>query len=214
MKTKFTHKMQDLYQSEYAPRVHEMLDAGYSCNKIAEYLKDAGYPIACSTLTKYAEIRRAMLMEQEEPIVPSNAIVPYAKDTEVIPPSSHEDRTRKMLLMEFEALDTIIVKGYEAVKKIQPEDITPKLMMDAIRLKNELTGGEHGGLTKYGYNTLRRVENDKWKKVIRFMLSFIPKEDHAEVLRGVEQIEEEAYSGTPWYDEYMRARSSYGDTNG
>lgn len=188
-----SHRIQQLTESEYAPTVNSMLDAGKSAAEVCAYLNAQGFRISTTTLYKYSKMRREGLLE-------SIANPPAELRAEDIQP-------RDRLLTELQALDMLIEKGYEAIKEMTPEEVTPKMFMEAIRLKYELTGGSHAFLTEYGYNSIRQVEDQKWRAVLKFLMVYVPEERRAEVLEGVEQIERNVYEGTPWYGEYMKAKA-------
>lgn len=180
--------------SECGETVNRMLDAGESPNSVHKYIQSQGFNISLPTVYKYAGIRRAGLM------------APTEQEAEPFIMSEGDRQQRQRMLTELEALDMLIEKGYQAIKKMNPEDVTPKIMMDAIKLKYELTGGNHAFLTEYGFNSIRQLEDKRWRLVIQFMMTYIDQERIPEVQQGVEQIEESILSGTPWQDEYLKAK--------
>lgn len=154
-------KIQLLMNSEHAEKINSMLDAGKSANNVHKYLNSQGFSISLPTVYKYSDMRREGLLEKvrmtaqpktDEGAQMSDMCGPYADDA--------DDAAGARLLTELEALDALIEKGYKAITEMEPEEVTPKLMMDAIRLKNELTGGNHALLTGYGYSSLKAL-NDK-----------------------------------------------------
>lgn len=208
---KMTPKIEQIMRSEHAQTINEMLDAGRSPNNVQKYLASVGFDVSAPTLYKYSNMRRQGLLEDVGNAAAETALMPVEKDEQsalVLSPVGAESHAQKRLRTEIEALDALIDKGYEGIKKLDPNDVPPKLMMDAIRLKNELTGGSHAQLTEYGFSSLKQLEDKKWRLVVQFMMSFITEEQQAEVQRGVEEIEESVYSGTPWQDEYVRAKES------
>lgn len=194
MSAKITPMIQQLMESEYAETINAMLDAGDSPNTVHKYLESNGYVVSNSLVYKYAGIRTQQLLAPDKDY---SGIV-----------SENESNARKRLLKELDVLDMIIDKGYQAIQEIEPADITPKLTMDAIRLKNELTGGAHQFLTERGYKSLRRLEERKWNVVIQYMMTFIDEGRQAEVQQGVEDIEEWIYAGTPWQDDHIQAKQA------
>lgn len=196
-----TPKVEQLMRSEYAPEINRMLDAGDSPRSVHKYLESVGFKISAPTVYKYSNMRSAGLLEKEKPNVPDTVT-----GTPDEPPKELEVTSAPRLRSELELLDRIIEKGFEAVKEIEPEEITPKIAMDAIRLKNELTGGNHACLTEYGYYQLKALHEREWEMVIRYLMTLIPEELHDEVRRHVEEIEESVYMGTPWQDEYLRSK--------
>lgn len=186
---KIQPKIDKLMHSEYAAAINAMLDEGQSPHRVYKYLRDAEFPISVQSVYKYAEIRKKELQNQV-----------------IVSDGADQERTR--LLREIEALDLLIEKGYEAIKDMDAAEVSPKLLMEAIKLKNELTGGNHAFLTEYGYNSIRQLEDKRWRLVIPFMLSYIDEGRQQEVQQGVEQIEESVFSGTPWQEEYRKAREA------
>ena len=78
--------------------------------------------------------------------------------------------------------------------------------MDAIKLKNELTDGNHGFLTNYGMEQLRAIEQNKYELIMNHLISYIPEDKRGEAVSAIEQIEDEYYQGTEYYEEYLRAK--------
>lgn len=189
-------KIEQLMRSEHAKRVNEMLDAGRSATEAHKYLASAGFSISRPTVYKYAEMRRGGLLEDAA----------AAQEAAAQARKEHDERMQQRLLTELEAIDALIDKGYQAVKEMDAREVSPRLLMDAIRLKNELTGGNHAFLTSYGYASIKKLDDQRWETVIEFLLSYIAEDRQNEVLRGIESIEESIYQGTPWYEEYLAAR--------
>lgn len=207
---KVSPKLELLMRSEHIGTVNGMLDAGDSPNAIKRYLDSVGFSISAPSMYKYADLYRQGLLD--EAAAQMSTLPVTSDEAETIPAPDSEAAQR--LRSELEALDTLIEKGCEAVRQIEPKDVTPKIMMEAIRLKNELTGGNHAFLTEYGYKSLKKLEDKKWQLVISFVMSYIQEEQRQQVQMGVAEIEESVYKGTPWHDEYLRARKGEEEVDG
>ena len=77
--------------------------------------------------------------------------------------------------------------------------------MDAIKLKNDLTDGNHGFLTNFGMEQLREIEQGKYELIFQHLLSYIPEEQREEAIDRVSLIEDEYYQTTDYYEEYVSA---------
>ena len=119
---------------------------------------------------------------------------------------SNEFKTSKdKLKSEIDALDLIIQRGYDSLLQNPDKDVNPRILMEAIRLKNDLTDGNHGFLTNYGMEHLRNIENAKYQLIIEHLLEYIPEDKKSESLNQISFIEEEYYKQTDYYEEYLRA---------
>lgn len=199
---KVTPKISELMRSEHIGEVNRMLDAGKSPGNVHKYLVAAGYQISAPTVYKYARMRQEKLLDSAQGETESEAGTEEAWEI--------DEAAKGRLLTEVQALDALIEKGAQAVREMDPKEVTPKLMMDAIRLKQELTGGDHAQLTVYGYKSLKSLEDQRWHRVLEFMMQFIRDDQMEEVRIGVEQIEASIFEGTPWQDEYLQAKAKAG----
>ena len=86
-------------------------------------------------------------------------------------------------------------------------------MMDAIKLKNELTDGNHGFLTNYGMEQLRAIEQNKYDLIIQHLISYIPEELREEAIDKIDEIEDEYYQTTDYYEEYLRAKGTLSEND-
>lgn len=186
-----TPKMNELAASPLAGKAHEMLDAGVSPRRVRQYLEENGFHVSDQFIYKYAAMRQTELLSLDE---------------ENAGELSEQDRKQRgRLLTEIQALDLIIEKGYEAIRNLEPEEITPKLLMEAIRLKNELTGGNHQFLTEYGFNSIRKLDTRRWEAVTQYMFAYIDDDKQTEVMEGIEKLERRIYRGTPFEADYDKA---------
>lgn len=193
-----TPKVEQLMRSKHIQTVNEMLDNGSSPNSVHRYLLSVGFKISAPTVYRYSELRRNGMLGATAENTPA-----AESDVQMLPV---DDTVRDRLMTELHALDMLIEKGYQAIQEMPPEDVTPKLMMDAIRLKNELTGGSHATLTEYGFRELKKLEATCVQLVVQYMLKFVDEDKQAEVLRAIAEIEERVYAGTPWQAEYEKVR--------
>ena len=197
MQKGLTPKIDMLMRSEHIGTVNEMLDAGMSVYSVEQYLRSVGFEISRPTLCRYRDMRKECLLEGCEATL-GELITEPAHD-----PSGTASRR---MLTELQALDALIEKGYQAIQEMEASEVTPKMLLDAIRAKHELTGGTHAMLTHYGYTSLKQLEDQRWQMVMQFMMTFIADGQKDEVRRGVAEIEEQVFVGTPWQDEFLRSR--------
>lgn len=115
--------------------------------------------------------------------------------------------TAEKLKSEIDALDKIIQGGYNTLLEWADRPIAPKTMMDAIKLKYELTDGNHGFLTNYGMEQLRAIEQGKYELLMQHLITYIPEDKRQEAIDKLEVLEDEYYQKTPYYEEYLRSRA-------
>ncbi|WP_317906429.1 hypothetical protein [Bacillus subtilis] len=108
----------------------------------------------------------------------------------------------KRIKSEAEILDRIIDLGGQTLERM--EVISPDMALKAIKLKHDLTGGEHNGLTVYGIEELRLREAALESALTAVMLKYVPEEQHEAMLTDMEKSMEEYYESIGMGDEYKR----------
>jgi oligoribonuclease (3'-5' exoribonuclease) len=92
---------------------------------------------------------------------------------------------------ELEVLDTIIDLGMNALS--QSPTIKIETALKAIELKNKLTDGKHAGLTGYGLDQLRELEQAKFNAMIEVVLKYVPEDKHEELDAAIAAAERQFY---------------------
>jgi hypothetical protein len=88
---------------------------------------------------------------------------------------------------ELELLDSVIHLGMAAM--YAAPSIKIETALKAIELKNKLTGGAHAGLTGYGLDQLRELEQAKFSAVIEVVRKYIPDDKIEELEQAISAAE-------------------------
>jgi hypothetical protein len=111
---------------------------------------------------------------------------------------------------ELEVLDLMIDKGMKTLMTVYEKYPLPvEYLLKAIEVKHKVTGGTHDGLTSYGIEELRDIEQRKFKVVLGVLLRFIPSEKLEEAKKAIETIEYEFYKSVGYLEEYEKLKGSH-----
>ncbi len=199
MNERISPKLIDLCKWKHIQQVNDKLDAGDSPNSVCTFINKNGFKISTPLIYEYAKMRKKALVDGlniEHMIGIANK--PLAEQAPKDPKSK--------LKSEIDALDLIIQQGHATLIEWADRPIAPKVMMDAIKLKNELTDGNHGFLTNFGMEQLRAIEQNKYQLIIEHLISFIPEDIRDTAVEQIDTIEYDYYSQTEYFEEYLRAR--------
>lgn len=202
MEEKMSPKLAALCRWKHIDEVNNRLDQGDSPNSVATFINKNGFKISVPMVYDYAKLRKKALVDGiniEHMIGVSSKPLVDKSD-----PSTRS--TAEKLKSEIDALDKIIQGGYNTLLEWADRPIAPKTMMDAIKLKYELTDGNHGFLTNYGMEQLRSIEQNKYELLMQHLISYIPEDKRQEAIDRLEVLEDEYYRATPYYEEYLRSR--------
>lgn len=203
---KIPPKLKDLAVWEHIDEVNRMLDMGETPNSVHKWINKHGFKISPPLVYDYAKLRKyavvnSMTMEKILGIEKSKQ--PKMKTGE----SFNQRKTK--LTSELDAIDAIIDMGYNSIQTIWKDKPIPiSILMQAIKLKNELTDNQHGFLTPYGIEQLTLMEKEKYQVLTDTLLQFVPEEQREEALNAMEEAEENYYkncSSSQYYEEYLRA---------
>lgn len=199
---KLTPKLQELCLWDKIDKVNAMLDDGESPGSVHTWIVRNGFRISHPLVYEYANIRKDAIAKG----LTMDHLLGTVPNRDIVDKKDEMTRVRiSNLRSEIDALDLVIQKGYENLVHMDAP-IPVNLMMTAIKLKSELTGGYNGYLTNYGLEQLRDVEQKKYEVIIAHLLSFIPENKREQAAKSLETVEEEYYKGTEFYDEYLRAK--------
>lgn len=195
-------KLIELSKWEHADEVNLKLDRGESPKEVCRWINENGFSISAPMVYDYAKLRHKAIVDgismEKAFSVQRMPVITVSNDAEV-------KTVVSKLRSEIDALDLVIMRGYETLKEFADAPVNPKLMMDAIKLKNDLTDGHHGYLTQYGMQELRKIENEKFQILIEHLLTYIPDNLKQEAVDKMAILEDEFYQTTPYYEEYLRA---------
>lgn len=195
-------KLVALCKWEHIDELNEQLDNGVSPNALVSWIKDKGFNISLPMVYKYQALRNKAIQQKVavESLVGIIQPEPMPMDT-----PSNIAQTRR-LKSEISALDTIIQRGYDTLNQMADMPVQPRLMMDAIKLKNELTGGTHAFLTPYGLDEFRELEMGRCNALIEVLMQFIPADVQEQAVDAVTKAEDDYYQGTPYYRDYLSSQ--------
>lgn len=203
-------KLEMLLAWNKRPFVDKMLDDGDSPNKVHKWITDNGLELSVPTVYTYAKKRKEAIMNgvkfeiiKEKKGSSGSATKQNAQkksggakkekdDTQTQEDKKQLNRTVKRVMSELEILDAVIDKGFSTLQ--QMEVISPDMALKAIKLKHEITGGEHQGITMYGIEQIRLREAARENAMMTIMLEFVPEEKHDELLDKMEKATREYYA--------------------
>lgn len=206
MSTKVSPKLVELSKQKFIAKVNEMLDNDESPNQVCAYINKQGFKISVPMIYEYAKIRKkamvnGLTMQELVTNVTANRDAESALTTLSDEPTK---QYKSHLRNELDALDMIIQNGFETLKKLG-DNIPPRLLMDAIRLKNELTDGNHMFLTPYGIQQLKEIEANKYQLLMEHLIEYIPEDKREQAISELAILEDEYYQKTPYYEEFLRS---------
>lgn len=204
-------KLLELTKWEKIDKVNSMLDDGVSPAKVCEWINKNGFSISVPLIYDYNKMRKQAMIEgiQVTKIINPIQRIPVINSKEK--QTEHYQDNRNKLKNELDALDHLIQKGYETLVAYEDRPVSPKLMMEAISLKNNLTKGNHMNLTDYGIEYLKELEQKKFQVVLETLLQFVPEDERNQAIEAIEQAEDEFYKDTEYYDEYLKAKGETPD---
>lgn len=203
-KIKLSPKLAEFVKWEKIQTVNEMLDAGDSPNAVCKWVNKNGFKISVPLLYDYAKIRSQAVLNgiTMEKILG----ITQSANTATIQQGTHYNSKRERLRNEIDALDKVIEMGYDTLQKYSEDKPMPiSMMMQAIKLKSELTDNYFNGMTMYGLEQMTLMEKQKYDVIMQVLMEFVPEEVRQEAVDAMSLAEEEFYQNSPYYEDYLRA---------
>lgn len=214
LETKY-YKLERLVKWEGVNKVNDMLMAGIPPRTVSDWCKEHGFDISHPKLYEYKEILQEAISKH---ITVERLLgIGAPKRSPVLLQAAGIAPVRNMVKSEMEVLDDIIQLGYNSL--LDSTTVKFQDAMKAIELKNKLTGGTHGGLTNYGLDQLRALEQAKFQAVLEVVLTYLPEDKHNDVYEAMVKAEREYYEtqAPEFLEEYERSLEeevgSYGDSD-
>lgn len=198
----FSPKLIELCKWKHIDEVNKRLDQGDSPNSVCDFINQNGFKISRPLIYQYAKLRKKAIVDG----LNIEHMLGIASQPIIDRSSTSNKSAAAKLKSEIDALDLLIQGGFRTLQEWGDRPIAPKTMMDAIKLKNDLTDGNHGFLTNYGMEQLRAIEQNKYQLIIDHLVSYIPEDQREEAVNQIEQIEDTYYQGTDYYEEYLKAK--------
>ncbi len=183
------YKLEKLVKWDRVDEVNEMLMSGISPHKVSEYCKEHGFSISHPKLYEYKELLQTAITKQ---ITVERLLgIGVPKRTPIQLQALGITAAKDMVKNEIDVLDAIVQRGFQALTA----NPTVKLQdaMRAIELKQKLTGGSHGGLTNYGLDQLRAIEQAKFNAMVQVVMRYIPEDKIPELEEAISTAEREYY---------------------
>jgi len=201
-------KLNELRNWERIDEVDAMLDAGEKPKAVHKWIASNGFQISHPLVYEYAKHRRLVAVNKvlaEQFISPIDTKSLKGIKRVPILDIRPEAVAVKRLKNELNALEMLIQLGYNHLINSNAE-VTPKLMMEAIDLKNKLTGGAYGHYTEFGLHRLKELEGQKIKKIEELLITFVPEDKREDAIAAIEALEDDYYMDTEHYTEFRQAK--------
>ena len=188
----------------YIDDIVKMIKSGKTLREIRVHLLQKGFKISAAYIGKFKEyisqenVEDKYLLEFLDKNRLSDRVFRSPKDR-----ITKEDKLKS----DLDFIDDVIQEGAKRFKEdMQSVDITLYDVFQAITLKDKITGGASYGLTNYGVKYLAQLTEEKYYRIISILMEYIPLDKKEEVINLVEATEEDFYSKTEYYEEYLQAR--------
>ena len=188
----------------YIDDIAKMIKSGKTLREIRVHLLQKGFKISAAYIGKFKEyisqenVEDKYLLEFLDKNRLSDRVFRSPKDR-----ITKEDKLKS----DLDFIDDVIQEGAKRFKDdMQNVDITLYDVFQAITLKDKITGGASYGLTNYGVKYLAQLTEEKYYRIISILMECIPADKKEEVINLVEATEEDFYSKTEYYEEYLQAR--------
>jgi len=183
------YKLEKLVKWDHVGTVNEMLMSGVSPHQVSAWCKERGFSISHPKLYEYKEILQEAITRRLT--VERLLGIGVPKRTPIVLQALGISSVKNMVKNELEVLDTIIHLAANALS--QQPIIKIDTALKAIELKNKLTEGKHAGLTNYGLDQLRELEQAKFNAIVSVVLKYLPEDKHEELETAIATAEREFY---------------------
>lgn len=192
--------------SPFIDEVNKMIEVKSSLKDIKAYLNKQGFNISTAYLGRYRKIRKSYSAEENnlEDFIKKAPVKKLIEDQEKEIQSGSQVNKLKS---DLEFLDMVIQSGSDQLKTLIKENdylITIDNVFKAIELKDKLTDGALAGLTQFGIKNLQETTEQKYMQLLQSMFKHVPDSEKQKVLSELEEVEEEYYKGTDYYEDYLR----------
>ena len=199
-KIKLSPKLASLLKWEKIAFANEMLDSGETPNAVAKWINKNGFKISLPLVYDYAKIRQQCVLNG----MSMDTMLGVSQNATVKQGDKFNSKKEK-LKNELDALNKIIEIGYNSLDHYVDKPMPVSILMQAIKLKNELTDGYFGGLTEYGLQQLTLLEKQKYDMLVDVLMKYIPDNKKEDATNEMAVAEENFYKHSEYYDEYLRA---------
>lgn len=189
LETKY-YRLEKLVKWDKIDQVNEMLVSGVSPRQVSAWCKENGFDISHPKLYEYRDMLREAINKQIT-VEQMMGIGKYNRNP-ILLQALGISPVKDLVKNELEVLDGIIQLGFNTLQANPTIRISDA--MNAIELKNKITKGTHGGLTSFGLEQLRELEQAKFAAILEVVLKYLPEEHHEEVYEAMADAEHAFYS--------------------
>ena len=220
-KMKSVGKKQILENPLLESKVNQMIDNGETLAKIQKLCKEYDVDISVPTLQRYKQD----LKEARETQTPIGELVDgRSKQGNILEIASKREDGSNMsnaemmnnviskgntVFSHLDYLEEIINKSFNTVKAVNA--LSPEQGMKAIELYTKMTGNSLEGISLMGAKEIRLQYSAYKSAVTGILLNYIPEDKHEEVLKAIEEYENDYYNELGLEKEGQRARQAIGD---
>lgn len=197
------YKLEKLVKWQYIDQVNEMLMSGISPHEVSKWCKERDFSISHPKLYEYKEMLQEAITRR---ITVERLLgIGVPKRTPIVLQALGIQGVKQHVKNELEVLDTIIHLGMGALHN--SPTIKIETALKAIELKNKLTDGKHAGLTNYGLDQLKELEQRKFNAIVAVVMQYIPEDKHDELEAAIAAAERQFYhdKAPDLLEEYDRA---------
>lgn len=208
-KTKLPPKIKDLMTQKWIRELNQLLDKDASGRNIKDFCESKGYSISIDYCLLYKKYYKTKSLEEHQldAFFNTKRVSELAyQQGEKRDPLSQSDK----LKTDFEYMDLVIQAGAKNLKRQLEEGediIRPADVFKAIELKDKLSDGAMLGMTEHGIKYLQEITEEKYIRIINHLLKYIAPDVREQLLIEIDQIEEEFYKETDYYEDYLRSRN-------
>lgn len=182
-------KLERLVKWDRVDEVNDMLLRGISPIQVSNWCKEAGFSISHPKLYEY----KSMLQEAVTKQITVERLlgIGIPKRTPIVLQALGIGNVKSSVKNEIELLDALIHLGMQALQAVPM--IKVETALKAIELKNKLTEGKHAGLTNYGLDQLRELEQAKFKAITDVVIKYLPEDKQEELSEAILAAERAFY---------------------
>jgi hypothetical protein len=182
------HKLERLVKWERIEEVNDMLLNNISPHRVEDFCKENGFNISHPKLYEYRELLKEALVKR---ITVERLLGIGVPKRSPILIQALTQGSKELVKNEIQVLDAIIQRGFDALTSNPSIKLVDALR--AIELKNKITGGNHSGLTAYGLDHIRELEQAKFQAIVGIVIQYLPEDKVEELQLAIEQAERKFY---------------------
>lgn len=205
-KKKIPPKIKSLMDSPLIDDVNRLIDLDTSISDIKRFLDSKDFLISRQYISIYKKIRKSLAAEEQilDDFIEKSTVSKLIDEQEK---SLKDGSSASKLKNDLEFLEMVIQTGTDQLKTLIANNdymISIQEVFKAIELKDKLTDGALEGYTDFGIKNLQQITENKYIELLEYIFKYIPEEDKSKLLNELEEVEEEYYKSTDYYEYYLR----------